>query len=210
MHSWRLHDLLKIDPEPLIGKGIAEAAAASLRLSRCVVVRRGRGPGIPVGIRGRHRDERWAATCQPEWVQGMVTPPQLLELPIDGSLPAFAALRTMKEQWKGAGLTWGPGGSVGFELATGVAAVTTGSDLDLIVFAARSLDASKARELCHSASGLAANVDIRVETPYCGFSLREYARDFPGKILLRTPSGVALGSDPWAPVVEVAQEEWAR
>jgi hypothetical protein len=40
-------------------------------------------------------------------------------------------------------------------------------------------------------------VDIRVETPVCGFSLAEYARSSAKSILLRASAGPILGDNPW-------------
>jgi len=36
-----------------------------------------------------------------------------------------------------------------------------------------------------------------VETPVFGFSLREFGSQSPAAILLRAPSGVILGRNPW-------------
>jgi hypothetical protein len=57
--------------------------------------------------------------------------------------------------------------------------------------------ADEAKFLCARAMNLPATVDIRVETPVSGFSLREFASQSPAAILLRTPSGVILGRNPW-------------
>jgi phosphoribosyl-dephospho-CoA transferase len=92
---------------------------------------------------------------------------------------------------------WGPGGSVGFELATGNHVVKPEGDLDIVIYAERSMTANEARSLCHSTMDLPAAVDIRVETSISGFSLWEYASQSPAPILLRTSNEVILGSDPW-------------
>jgi phosphoribosyl-dephospho-CoA transferase len=86
---------------------------------------------------------------------------------------------------------------VGFELATGVPVVKPESDLDIVIYADRPIPAAIASALCGCANGLAAPVDIRVETPSSGFALREYTRNWPAPILLRTAAGVMLGADPW-------------
>ena len=123
-------------------------------------------------------------------------PPQLLDH-VAGDKPAFRALHLLKSRWKNQALVWGPGGSVGFELATGIQVVRPESDLDIVVYADRPMMADEAKGLCDRAMNLAVAVDIRVETPVCGFSLREYASHTPAPILLRAPVGVRLGSDPW-------------
>jgi phosphoribosyl-dephospho-CoA transferase len=55
----------------------------------------------------------------------------------------------------------------------------------------------EARFLLDRTRGLEANVDVRVETPMCGFALEEYASASSAKILLRYQDGVRLGEDPW-------------
>jgi phosphoribosyl-dephospho-CoA transferase len=98
-------------------------------------------------------------------------------------------------------MSWGPGGSVGYELASGVATVRESSDLDLIFFAPKKLDMTEAQDLWQMISCAPGKVDALVETPFCGFSLEEFATTSPRKILLRTSDGRILGSNPWNPFV---------
>jgi len=115
------------------------------------------------------------------------------------TIPAMCALALLADRWKTLASPWGPGGSVGFELATGHPVATPQSDLDIVIYAESRMTHDEARALCESAQGLPAAVDIRVETPTCGFSLTEYANRAPmAPILLRFPHGTALGPDPWA------------
>ncbi|MEI9974967.1 MAG: malonate decarboxylase holo-ACP synthase [Ignavibacteriota bacterium] len=199
----RPHYLLKVDPDSMIAAGVPESAQVHLRMSRCVVVRRGAGsePGIPIGIRGAERNQRWAALCQPSWITRVVRPPELLQSVVprarSQAVPALRALEILKSRWRDRRLVWGPGGSVGFELATGIPVTSQTSDLDIIVYADTPMTKDEAKLLCDGASDLNVDVDIRVETPRCGFSLREYARESPAPILLRLPGQVRLGSDPW-------------
>jgi phosphoribosyl-dephospho-CoA transferase len=86
---------------------------------------------------------------------------------------------------------------VGFELATGKLVVTPDSDLDAVIYAAQPIDSSEARSLLESTRGLPAAVDVRVETPRAGFSLAEFVSRQGAKILLRTPQGAVLGTNPW-------------
>ena len=190
----RIHDLLEIDvPRFLQGQLAPTWAAQSLQRAPFVVVRRGSG-AIPVGVRGAHRSERWAASCHPSLVKRILTPEELLDLEIPGRMPALRALQLLKERWRRA---WGPGGSVGFELATGNLVVTPDSDLDAVIYATQPIDSSEARSLLESTRGLPAAVDVRVETPRAGFSLAEYVSRQGAKILLRTPQGAVLGTNPW-------------
>jgi phosphoribosyl-dephospho-CoA transferase len=199
----RIHDLLEIDAERFLQaySSVPAWVAESLRQTPFVVVRRGpvSAQEIPIGVRGAHRNERWAGGCHPSLVNEILTPQTLLSrAPSLAVTPA--ALRTLSlltQRWKALDSPWGPGGSVGFELATGRHIVTPQSDLDVVIYPHQRMTIDEARLLRNSTQGLPAPVDIRVETPICGFSLTEYANRAPAPILLRTASGVLLGADPW-------------
>jgi phosphoribosyl-dephospho-CoA transferase len=103
----------------------------------------------------------------------------------------------MQERWLGLTLPWGPAGSVGFEIATGRSVTTEESDLDLVIRAKQRIDREEANLLLDSTLGLESKIDVRVETPLCGFSLAEHVSASSTKILLRHPGGVRLGEDPW-------------
>ena len=202
----RTHDLLEVDPERFLSlhASAPEWVAAGLRRVPFLVVRRGlaTGDAIPVGVRGPERNQRWAAFCEPELVKSITTPPQLLKRRVPASradsVPAFGSLSLLKDRWTGSGCPWGPGGSVGFELATGSPVAKPESDLDIVIYADVSITIDEAKSLCDFASGLPSAIDIRVETQTCGFSLKEYASQGSAPILLRTPYGVMLGSIPWS------------
>ena len=204
----RVHDLLEIDVERFLEVQASAPGwvADSLHGAPFVVVRRGpvslQG-GIAVGVRGAQRNERWAGECPPSDVRAVVTPQELLfrtaaSVARAAAIPALRSLPLLEERWSELKFPWGPGGSVGFELATGRHVASPRSDLDVVIYAPTPLTPAEARALCDSAAGLPAAVDIRVETPVCGFSLAEYANRAPAPILLRLPSGTVLGADPWA------------
>lgn len=203
------HDLLQVRPQCVLDEGISCGDSVPrwveerLHAVPFAVVRRGpvRETLLPIGIRGPERNQRWAAFCSPHAILRVIAPYQLSGRAVTPSrakeLPAMQALEILQARWAGLDCAWGPGGSVGFELATGVKTATPGSDLDIVLWAATPLTAERAKLLCAQATGLPAAVDIRVETPVCGFSLREYAREERGEILLRMTTGHVLGSDPW-------------
>jgi phosphoribosyl-dephospho-CoA transferase len=202
----RTHDLLEIDAERFLALHAAVPGWATDVLQRVpfLVVRRGLGSEqtIPVGVRGTERNQRWAAECSPALVKSITTPPQLLKRSVPmfraDSVPAFASLALLKDRWTGFDRPWGPGGSVGFELATSSHVARPESDLDIVIYAGEPITTDAAKSLCALASGLPAAVDIRVETRTCGFSLKEYATQGLAPILLRTPHGVKLASVPWS------------
>ena len=94
-------------------------------------------------------------------------------------------------------MSWGPGGSVGYELASGIPAVRDGSDLDFILFVPRQLETTEVQDLWRMISSAPGKVDVLVETSLCGFSLKEFATTSQRKILLRTSDGRIFGSNPW-------------
>jgi phosphoribosyl-dephospho-CoA transferase len=201
--TWRVHYLLVIDAKQfcLVQESLPRWVEEELRRTPFVVVRRGVAMemGIPVGVRGAARNERWGGFCDPKFVKRVIAPPQLLGCTASAfrtdAVPAFRSLRILEDRWSTTPYPWGPGGSLGFELATGSQVAEPTSDLDIVIYIDRRMTTREAADLCISAGDLPAAVDIRGETPICGFSLKEYAHQ--GQILLRTPTGVVLGDDPW-------------
>ena len=221
VHSVRTHDLLEIDAKQFIFSHTSAPQWVEENLPKIpfVVVRRGLATGqeIPIGVRGTERSQRWAAFCHPKLVKSILTPPQLLSRTIVTSradaIPALRALNLLKGRWKDLIPPWGPGGSIGFELASGSHVAKPESDLDIVIYAERRMTADEAKSVCDRAMHLPAAVDIRVESPVCGFSLREFAGQSPAAILLRAPSGIVLGRDPWSAELRSTRtafelEEW--
>ena len=203
--SPQIHDLLQIDPDSL--PGIAAPGWVLVALHSCpwVVVRRVPPPlgKIAIGVRGNTRDMRWGGFISKNSVISIVRPMDLIAIYNSSTLiprmPAIGVLRQVIERWQRFDVTWGPTGSVAFELASGQHVTTESSDLDIAIRASRRLRVEHARSLWQEVSDLRPNVDVRVETPECGFSLHEYACVSSGRLLLRYRDGVCLGKDPWSP-----------
>ena len=212
--SVRVHDLLEIDPAEFMaaegeGKSIPEWVQERLLAVPFVVVVRGSATEtkIPVGIRGEERNQRWGAFCQRAWVKEIITPPQLLKCAVSESraqaIPALRSLFLLKDLWRYFDLPWGPGGSIGFELATGRQVASPKSDLDIVIYADNRITKEEAKYLCAVTADLPAELDIRVETPRFEFSLQEYSST-NSDILLRSPTGGMLGRDPWQHDLRIA------
>ena len=155
---------------------------------------------VPVGVRGSQRHERCAGFTGLSEVLETRRPDQLRLLLAEDSRRALQAFRTLsylESHLVGSDMSWGPGGSVGYELASGLPAVRADSDLDFILFAPRKLEITEAQDLWRMISSAPGKVDALVETPFCGFSLKEFVRTSHRKILLRTSDGRILGSNPW-------------
>lgn len=205
LHVVRPHDLLWLASAetltaPCVLPPWVEEASAAMPV---VVVRRAvcQGDKIPVGVRGRTRSERFATFVSPRAVCRRVTPEELAnEMRWRGiRRPEFATIRrtldTIATRWNALGCAWGPAGSVGFELATGVTATTSESDLDLVIRASRRLAKKDAEALLQSANGLEVPADIRIETPFGSVALKEYARS--PRVLMKTCDGPKRVKDPW-------------
>jgi len=199
------HDLVLLSGvDALIGGCAAPGwVQEALNAVPVVVVRRDLCDGkvIPVGVRGKSRSERFAAFLPGGAVQRRITPEDLAAgqrwLSIERS--EFAAFRRTLEAiapaWSS--LAWGIAGSVGFELATGVASTTPESDLDLIIRAPSPIAKPDAESILQSASGLEVKVDIRIETPIGSVGLKEYLSPQSPRLLMKTCGGPQLVADPW-------------
>ena len=206
-----VHDLLQVsEPDalaPIIGTRLPAWAAPSLDAAPWVVVRRApraADGALPVGIRGRSRSERAGAWLPPDAVTQRLAPeqlPGLLPFLPGGrrlAVPALDALDRVGDAITSFELVWGPGGSIGFELASGVATARPGSDLDLVIRAEAQLPADVAARLAAALTALPVSTDAQLETPCGAVSLVEYSRD-EGPVLLRTVTGPRLVPDPWQP-----------
>jgi phosphoribosyl-dephospho-CoA transferase len=200
------HDLLRLATHaPAFADAPAWVAAALLR-APWVVVRRAphHGDAIPVGVRGSTRSERFGTWLHPRDVAHVVTPEDLRAagrsaLPAF-ALPAFALLRAVTPLLDATGCVWGPTGSAGFELASGITTVTPASDLDLLMRAPEPLARERAAALfdalSDAARDAAARIDVQIETRDAAFSLGEFARSNL-RVMLRSADGPKLVADPW-------------
>jgi len=181
-------------------------AVAALQRAPWTVVRRAAPrPGLwPVGVRGRLRPQRCAAWLARRAIRACITPQMLAatvrwrEHPSSASTPAIAALDAVAAIFAAHGLAgrWGPGGSVGFELASGVPATHIDSDLDLVLIAEEPMAPIDAAHLHAALSQLRVRIDVLLETPRGAVALAEYANN-TGAMRLRCAHGPRLVHDPW-------------
>ncbi|CDY78731.1 Phosphoribosyl-dephospho-CoA transferase [Caballeronia glathei] len=208
------HDLLRLRTDTPPFAGAPAWVAAALARAPYVVVRRARREGdtIAVGVRGRARNERFGAWLDPRHAAEVIAPEDLRHAaPRAGhddhgarheraALPAFELLRAIAPLLDAGGHAWGPSGSAGFELASGVETVTPTSDLDLVLRAPAPLSREEAAALFEALSSAARDagtrVDVQVETRDGAFSLAEFARSTP-RVMLRCADGPRLVADPW-------------
>jgi phosphoribosyl-dephospho-CoA transferase len=195
------HDLIRLR-EPIT----LTADEPALRRIPWVVVRRGwvREGMIPVGVRGLTRSQRFATFVAVAEIAERVSPEDLaasgdvIEQVRKDAVPALAALDRVAGFLMRRGYRWGPGGSIGFEIATGVATATAASDLDLILRQECRLEPDKATKLLAALAKVAApaRIDVMLETPVGGVSLADLA-SMHARVLVRTPCGPRISVDPW-------------
>lgn len=93
-------------------------------------------------------------------------------------------------------MPWGPIGSVGFELASGVPAVTLSSDLDVLIRPAGLPARAWMMRLHVALQRLPARVDCQVETDDGALALHELVSG-AREVLIRTPTAPRLIPAPW-------------
>ena len=189
------HDLLRLsNPRDLV-YGVPPPSWLHEALSRVpwVVVRRApfKNELIPVGVRGKNRNQRFAAFAHAAAVVQCVSPEDLAscqawrEASRREEIPALRALPKIHLALQAHGLSWGPVGSVGFELATAFPAAKCSSDLDLIIRLSDALVPQLAEKVVEAIENAGAPVDVLLETA-AGFLLLDMSsslrllRDFCG------------------------------
>ena len=203
-----VHALLQVpDLDALVWEARRQRwAAPALERAPWTVVRRAtpRLGLLPVGVRGRLRSQRCAAWLPQRAYQACITPQMLAaarrwrQHPSGAPTPAIGVLDEVAVILAAHGLAdhWGPGGSVGFELASGVPVTRVDSDLDLVLSAAASMAQLDAARLHTDLCKLRVRIDVLLETPHGAVALAEYANN-TGAMLLRSAHGPRLVRDPW-------------
>ena len=178
-----------------------EWVSAAIQRAPYVVIRRTHVDNglLPVGIRGSARRERFAA-CLPEYaIQAVVRPEDIAALRSwETSPPTISislALDLVEHLFRE--FTWGPTGSVGFQLASGSAVTTSESDLDILVRAPHRLSQETAQRLQRALTASPVRVDVQLETPAGAVALSEYAHR-SDQFLVRTLDGARFIEDPWS------------
>jgi phosphoribosyl-dephospho-CoA transferase len=204
--TWLVHDLLQIsDVSDLVYKERCPLwVGHSLEEAPFVVVRRAKlfEGMIPVGVRGSLRTQRFAAYLNAESIHNRIAPEQLsltkgkVANARAEEIPALKVLAGLEEKLHNFPLTYGPIGSIGFELASGYPTATPASDLDLLIRVSERLSKQLVQELVTIFSGSPCRVDAQLETPRGAVAIAEYASG-QRPLLLRQDGGPVLVDDPW-------------
>ena len=139
---------------------------------------------LPIGLRGPARNQRWATEIIE---QESYRQEKIMDYPV---YQQFHAARNILS-----GCKWGIGGSLGFELSTGIPAVKETSDFDLLLYANSPIELPI--QVIQSHPAFFEQFDTQVVTRQGGFSLKEYLREPEKKIQLKTVEGPKLTKELW-------------
>lgn len=178
---------------------------ALLKAPYAVVRRAEHTDGIPVGIRGIERGQRCAAWARTEKIMEVIRPYSLVDpaqwkVSYPVTVPAtIQTLKMITPFMQAAAYEWGPTGSSGFELATGIPSIKDTSDLDLVINFPERITIAQAGSLLDQLEGLSlVRMDVQMNTPAGGVALKEYI--LGGQVLVKTST---------APVLQDANSLWS-
>jgi len=205
------HDLLRLKNGCDITERFSKPKWVDEALKRApfVVVRRAPflNNKVPVGIRGELRNDRFGGLLLRSNIASIISPQKIvsnklwLNTPRFSQIQVFSALDFAYNIFKTYDLSWGPTGSVGFELVSGMPTVKSTSDLDIVIYVQELLSSIIAKQIYEKLRKAPVPIDAQLETPHGAISLEEYTRgeyargDTP--ILLRTINGPMLVKNPW-------------
>ncbi|MEN5242314.1 malonate decarboxylase holo-ACP synthase [Pseudomonas glycinis] len=199
------HDLLWGMTPAQLPADAPQWAIAALAAGHPVVVRRALSADgfVAVGVRGVLREQRLATFMPLDSIACRVSPEALCQVECERDLPVMQALKQLRPMLDDCGWVWGVSGSVGFELASGFAAMHAASDLDLILRAPHIIGRNQARELVALFDQTACRVDMQLQTPFGAVALREWASG-SARVLLKNAYQAALVTNPWHPQEQAA------
>lgn len=201
------HDLLRIQNSGDIIGSLPKPEWVNEALKRApfVVVRRAPffKSQVPVGIRGESRNKRSAGLLLKSNIANCISPREIVtsklwrNTPRRDQIQVFLALDFVDKIFMIHGLSWGPTGSVGFELVSDRPTVNNSSDLDIVIYVPQLLSVKIAKQIAEELRKAPVPVDAQLETPNGAVALEEYVRG-ETLILLRTINGPRLVENPWA------------
>lgn len=148
---------------------------------------------VPIGLRGNTREQRFGTFIHKSRIVEVMTPIELVDR-IEGytneiHLPTLKKIKQAFEQFN---LRWGPTGSVGFELATGISVTTERSDIDVCIYM-DAIDRELLVEVGKFLKTLERRVDVQVELASVGaFLLHDFLKHEKLGFVIRTPFGPQL------------------
>ncbi len=150
---------------------------------------------VAIGIRGKERSERIAGFINEQDIEQVITPKSLVRnLAQYRDSPFYPFLSEVDTIIAPFRLEWGPTGSIGFELATGIPVATEKSDLDMTVYVPPDLDYQLLEQLYEELQQCSFRIDVQIEFEDAGAALLPDIIKFKNGFLLRTSSGLLMAS----------------
>ncbi|MFP3918956.1 malonate decarboxylase holo-ACP synthase [Lysinibacillus telephonicus] len=150
---------------------------------------------IPIGLRGESREQRFGTYIHEENIVEVITPNSLV-MCIDEFKKRiyYPTLKGLRDEFSKLNLSWGPTGSIGFEMATNINVTSMKSDIDISLYI-ESIDEELLKEVGRFIKTLDKQIDVQVEIPIIGaFLLNDYIRNYETGFIIRTPFGPQLCS----------------
>ena len=199
----RPHDLLRIADDAELCRELQPTwVRDALRRMPVVVVRRAEAPSefAAVGIRGPRRELRFAALIKLRDVRKLRSPESLAsERGWRENLAGLPerlreALALFDELSKREKFVWGPVGSVGYQLATGLRVTSSESDVDVLIRCEVPPDRLLLSAVRDVARKSTARLDVILEGPPGAVALEElHSHD----VLLKTSRGPRVAAFTW-------------
>lgn len=148
---------------------------------------------VPIGLRGDTREKRHGAFIHESNIVQVITPESLVNrIEQFKDQIYYPALKDIKDEFEKHHLTWGPTGSVGFEIATAIPVTSPTSDIDICVYVDE-IDTALLGEVGHFLESRNRRIDVQVEVPAIGaFLLNDYLNSAETGFIVRTKFGPHL------------------
>lgn len=189
-----VHDIIRFRDVGTIAfhEGVPDWVKARPTSQHYAVVRRMKTTTqtVAIGLRGKGRSERIAGFINKAEIEEIITPRSLVSGMAHYRDSRFrAVLSEVDTIVSPFGYEWGPTGSIGFELATGIPVTTATSDLDMTVYVPSGPDYQVLVQLYEQLEQCSLRIDTQIEFGQMGAALLTDIVKFKSGFLLRTSSG---------------------
>lgn len=157
---------------------------------------------IPIGIRGNERSERFGTYIPQQFIETVISPKNIVEQMLwcnwqrQSQFPEFVIHLNQLSKLL-SGLSWGIGGSLGYELITGRECLKPSSDVDIIWYQSTQPDLQFCQSLIQQTQHLSPRIDIQIENHHGAFHLSEYVQSPDRAILIKQNNGPILAKVLW-------------
>lgn len=145
---------------------------------------------VPIGLRGVTRDQRFGTFIHENNIIEVIKPTSLVSR-IDQfqGQNYYYSLERIREEFNKLKVSWGPTGSVGFELATSIMVTSPNSDIDLSIYLDK-IENDILKEVGDFIVTLNQRIDVQIEVPMLGaVLLQDYLNNKETGFIVRTQYG---------------------